>query len=657
MVSGDINIELNRLCELLPYYFLISSDYIIVDVNRNTKIDCIPCIGKKLFDVYDVLNITGNAVADLESHVDKHSKVQLISKQQKSYRLVGLFSSNDDGSNFFFIGDQVLEDRDHIAVPPSLVHNGQQDSLAFSETKENVRNIAQISKENNGESAFESLLRKVMDEFPEALFITDSYGHVQLINRQFADIFNLKQSWNFHDKTVDELIVLIKNSFRQPHKLYEFYERIHNHKDTVVRDIFPLQNGNTIEIKFIKCTNSYTNFSGLWIVSVVTELMSQLEILKKQKRFFEYILNNIPSDIVAFDKHHRYLFVNPSAIKNDDIRRWIIGKTDYEYCKERNKSIELADARQKVFNTVKESKKLLVEEEALENLNGSQEHYLRYWYPILDENGNVESVLGYGLNITDRKTAEKETADALAKQKELNDLKSNFISLISHQFRTPLSIILSSTQLLEKYNDEMTPSKKQIHFERVLSGVRRMTNLLDDVTLIAQSDSDHITFSPTTIEVEELCQSVIDDLSFDHYVENRIEFIKKGILTKLFGDEKLLKHALTNVLSNALQYSESISKVVFCVQRSGSDMVFSIQDFGIGIPNEEQIHLFETFRRGSKVENTAGLGLGLPIAKWFVELHNGTISFESHLNKGSTFTITIPIVNVAINNSYDNTSS
>lgn len=648
MVSDDINIKLNRLCELLPYYFFISSDLVILDVSRNTRIDCKPCIGKKLIEVFDVLDITDNTIADIKSYVDKHSKIQLISKEQEPYRLVGMVDSNNEECTFVFIGDQALEDNTYVVATPSFVRNGQQGFSVPDENVEHVGNNTENGDVSDGGAAFESLLRNVMDEFPEALFITDSAGHVQLINRQFADIFNLTQSWNFHNKTVNDLIVLIKNSFRQPHKLYEFYERIHNHNATVVRDIFPLQNGNTIEIKFIKCTNSYTNFSGLWIISSITGIMNQFETLKKQKRFFEYILNNIPSDIVAFDKHHRYMFVNPNAIKNDDIRNWIIGKTDYEYCKERNKSIELADAREKVFEIVKESKKLYIEEETLESPTGSQEHYLRYWYPILDENGDIESVLGYGLNITDRKTAEKETADALAKQKELNDLKSNFISLISHQFRTPLSIILSSTQLLEKYNDEMTPLKKQIHFERVMSGVRRMTNLLDDVTLIAQSDSDHITFSPATIEVEELCQSVIDDLSFDNEVETRIEFIKKGTITKLFGDEKLLKHALTNVLSNALQYSESISKVVFCVERIGSDMVFSIQDFGTGIPFEEQFHMFEAFRRGSKVENTSGLGLGLPIAKWFVELHNGTISFESHLNKGSIFTITIPIVNEAL---------
>ncbi len=239
--------------------------------------------------------------------------------------------------------------------------------------------------------------------------------------------------------------------------------------------------------------------------------------------------------------------------------------------------------------------------------------------------------------------AEKKVKEALEKEKELNYLKTKFISIASHEFRTPLTTVLSSTELLERYGRTWETEKYKKQIERIKKSVNYLTHLMDDVLIISRTDSGKATFNPKPIEFKKFCHSVVDEMRILLTEKQELEFSYSVDKNILFVDEKLLRHILNNVLSNAIKYSIDGGKILFGVTLFSNELQFIISDSGIGIPEEDQANLFEPFNRGKNVKDIHGTGLGMSIVKRSVELHKGTISFESKVGIGTTFNIKIPI--------------
>ncbi len=231
---------------------------------------------------------------------------------------------------------------------------------------------------------------------------------------------------------------------------------------------------------------------------------------------------------------------------------------------------------------------------------------------------------------------------ALEKEKELNELKSRFISMTSHEFRTPLTTILGSAELLEHYSHKWPEEKKLVHFKRIHSNVQHLVQLLNDVLLIGQAEAGKLEFNPKPLDVVQLCCSLVEELQLSAGSEHTIAFSYQFPELESCLDEKLLRHILSNLLSNAIKYSPTGSTVNFKLVGQNGQVIFQIQDEGIGIPEEDQQHLFETFHRAKNVVNIPGTGLGLAIVKRSVDLHGGKISVKSEVGVGTTFTVTIP---------------
>jgi signal transduction histidine kinase len=232
---------------------------------------------------------------------------------------------------------------------------------------------------------------------------------------------------------------------------------------------------------------------------------------------------------------------------------------------------------------------------------------------------------------------------ALEKEKELNELKSRFISMTSHEFRTPLTTILGSAELLEHYSHKWPEEKKLVHFKRIHSNVQHLVQLLNDVLLIGQAEAGKLEFNPKPLDVVQLCCSLVEELQLSAGSEHTIAFSYQFPELESCLDEKLLRHILSNLLSNAIKYSPTGSTVNFKLVGQNGQVIFQIQDEGIGIPEEDQQHLFETFHRAKNVVNIPGTGLGLAIVKRSVDLHGGKISVKSEVGAGTTFTVTIPL--------------
>lgn len=262
-----------------------------------------------------------------------------------------------------------------------------------------------------------------------------------------------------------------------------------------------------------------------------------------------------------------------------------------------------------------------------------------------------------------RKQAEGEVRKALSREKELTELKSRFISMTSHEFRTPLTTILSSAELLEHYTNQWTQEKKLTHLHRIQTAVKHMTKLLNDVLIIGKADAGKLEFNPAPLELENFCRNLVEELQLNDTNQHAITFtcsqgnenFHVGEVSANLGsnaspphpslDEKLLRQILENLLSNAIKYSPPGSTVEFTLSRFPNQAVFQVQDRGMGIPSEDQKLLFETFHRASNVGTISGTGLGLAIVKRCVDIHQGQIAMESEVGAGTTFTVTLPTYN------------
>ncbi|OUL32980.1 hypothetical protein BV372_17470 [Nostoc sp. T09] len=264
---------------------------------------------------------------------------------------------------------------------------------------------------------------------------------------------------------------------------------------------------------------------------------------------------------------------------------------------------------------------------------------------LQDEAGNLVEFVGYWADITEHKQLEQELIIALEKEKELNDLKSRFISMTSHEFRTPLSTILSSAELLEHYQHKWTEEKQLIHLRRIQTAVNRMTEMLNDVLFIGKAEAGILDYKPTSFDLVEYCCRLVEEVELDLNNQRLISFRNQREVMPCFMDEKLLGHILSNLLSNAIKYSPSDSNVEFTLTCHYDQAIFEIQDQGIGIPSEDLPHLFESFHRASNVGNILGTGLGLAIVKKCVHIHQGEISVFTTLGVGTKFTVTLPLNN------------
>jgi len=284
-------------------------------------------------------------------------------------------------------------------------------------------------------------------------------------------------------------------------------------------------------------------------------------------------------------------------------------------------------------------KQLRQSEEQLQRLNEELERRVEEQTEELrDKNRCLQS------EITERQRLEEELRNALMKEKELSDLKSNIISVVSHEYRTPLATILSSTELLENYSHKWDQEKRQRHFKRIEYSVHHLTQLVNDVLIISKAEAGKLDFNPVPLELVEFCYQLVEELQLTASTQHNISFLCQTSSIKACLDEKLLRQFLTNLLSNAIKYSPNGGDVQLELECKADVAIFRIRDQGIGIPLKDQNQLFEAFHRSSNVGTISGTGLGLAIVKKCIDIHNGQIVVESEVGTGTTFIITIPLI-------------
>ncbi|MEH2347247.1 MAG: ATP-binding protein [Nostoc sp.] len=227
----------------------------------------------------------------------------------------------------------------------------------------------------------------------------------------------------------------------------------------------------------------------------------------------------------------------------------------------------------------------------------------------------------------------------LAQEKELSELKLRFFSMVSHEFRTPLSIILGSAQLLAQSNQQWTEEKKLKNLYRIQSSARSINQLLTDILTLTRAEAGKLEFHPELMDLEAFCINLIEDIQFSNQQQHTIKFISQGNCTHAKLDESLLYSILTNLLSNAMKYSLPEGNISLILSCEAQAIFFQVKDNGIGIPLEFQEHLFEPFHRASNVGKIVGSGLGLAVVKKCLEIHHGEIYVNSEVGGGTSFTV------------------
>ncbi len=251
-----------------------------------------------------------------------------------------------------------------------------------------------------------------------------------------------------------------------------------------------------------------------------------------------------------------------------------------------------------------------------------------------------QGVLIFFLDMTQRYQAEQDTRTALARQQELNDLRSRFVAMTSHEFRTPLATILSSQDLLKHYHERLPEGERAELLDIIAAGVHRMTRMLDRVLLLGKADAQMLEFQPRQIDLRAVCEDLVSEAcNAPQPSPCTVVLDWGGEAPGQLYDDKLLRHIFNNLLSNAIKYSPSGGRVQLRVVADGAHTVFEVTDEGIGIPADEIAHLFESFHRASNVGDIHGTGLGLAIVKNAVDLHRGTVTVHSGDGKGARFTV------------------
>lgn len=237
--------------------------------------------------------------------------------------------------------------------------------------------------------------------------------------------------------------------------------------------------------------------------------------------------------------------------------------------------------------------------------------------------------------------SERELKEALEKEKELNELKSRFVSMASHEFRTPLSTIMSSASLISRYTEESHNAKRQKHVDRIKSCVVDLTGILNDFLSLSKIEEGKIEISKEDINISDICDIVIDEVKG---LVKKGQVIEKNVDTSIviYSDKRILKNILFNLLSNAIKYTPDDGSIFCTVIKDSKEVTFKVKDTGIGIPESDQKFLFERFFRASNVENIQGTGLGLNIVTRYIALLDGSISFNSQEGKGTEFTVILP---------------
>lgn len=476
----------------------------------------------------------------------------------------------------------------------------------------------------------EQRLKAILDNSTALIYVKDTEGRYLLINAWYGILFHLDREQIKGKTDYDIFPAEIADAFRA-----------NDQKVLAARtsldweEVFPHDDGlhTYLSIKFPLYDSAGVAYAVCGISTDITERKLAEEALRSSLATNRALINAMPDLLFGISADGTY--VNFKASKDDDL---LLPAS--EFLGKKVEEVMPPDVAQPTMHYIRQAlatQQVQIFEYQL--LEDNQTHHYEARIVVSTPN----EVMAIVREITARKRAEIDIRNALDKEKELSELKSRFVTMTSHEFRTPLTTILSSAELLEDYGFQWSEEKKLLHLRRIVSTVKHMTQLLNDVLLIGKAEAGKLQCSPSALDIAQFCRDLVEEMQIitnNHTIVFKYESDQYHTVSL---DEKLLRHIMTNLLSNAIKYSPHGGKVYFDFVATQEAAIFRVQDEGIGIPDLDKIQLFESFYRASNVGTISGTGLGLAIVKRAVDLHGGNIQVESEVGVGTTFVVSLPL--------------
>ncbi|MEB3161444.1 MAG: PAS domain S-box protein [Synechocystis sp.] len=400
-------------------------------------------------------------------------------------------------------------------------------------------------------------------------------------------------------------------------------------------------NVRTIQISTALLKNSQNKTNVLALIQDITHQKEQIKIIEENELTFRSIVENLPIFFGMRDPdHQQWYYINPyfkiltgyesqAMYDNPLLWRQFFHPEDLATFLKRLET-GFPYGEQLDFRMTKKD---------------GTEIWLRVLEFLIDEQYTDARVVSFAQDITEIKRAEAEVYKALNKERELNQIKSQFVDIVSHEFRTPLTSILGFSELLTRHFDRLSSEKKLHYITNIQNASLRLSQLIDDVLRISRYDANKLEISLGITNIEFLGNEIIEAFGCGLGKDHRLQFnyhLPPGI--KCLLDVNLLRHVLDNLLSNAIKYSPVGSTVTLEISQADDQLLFQVSDQGIGIPEADQEALFEAFHRASNVGDVPGTGLGLSIVKRYVSFQGGRVDFVSVPNQGTTFVVRLPMV-------------
>lgn len=366
----------------------------------------------------------------------------------------------------------------------------------------------------------------------------------------------------------------------------------------------------------------------------ITERKRAEAALQEQRDFLQLVIDNVPELIMIKDRAGRFHLVNAHAAQQYDMTpAEMVGKTDADL----NPHVaQVAFYREKDQEALDRGQPILIPEELILN-----RYYQTSKIPLKQSVDQTERLLVVAFDITDRKNTELMLQQALQKEKELGELKSRFISMASHEFRTPLTAIRATADTLLLYRQKLPVEQIDKRLAKIQEQVSYLSGIIEDVLQLARLQARRVEHNPIGFDLQLLGHTIMDELA-SQFGGGRIVYHCDAALCAVTLDPKLMRQIMTNLISNALKYSPVTHPVYVDLTYQQAMLILQVRDEGIGIPVADLAHLYEPFHRAANVGVIAGTGLGLVITKESVELQGGTLHVTSQLGVGTTFTVCIP---------------
>ena len=481
-----------------------------------------------------------------------------------------------------------------------------------------------------------SLLSSTLESTAIGIVAVNFEGDILSLNQKFLDMWQIPESLAL-SKKCPRCKAFFENQLKDPQAFSRLIWEVSSQSDFESYDILELKDGRIFAHDSKPHWLMGKIIGRVWSIWDITESKRTEEALRLNAARFRAIAETTDASTFLI-QGTRLCYINPAVeqltgytkeelLTGFDLRRLIKSKKRRQVCKEG------------------ETTNLEYQEMSILTKNGT-ERWLACVVVMLDgvldfDKKPVEMITA--IDITDYKYSELGLNQALEQAKQLSELRARFLSMVCHQFRTPLNVVSFSNSLLKEEVDKRTQKKIQPLLDHIQKATEQLSQMLDDILFFSKAEAAKINCEPKPLELVEFCKDLVAQMEMS-VRQKPINFISKEKSVIACIDKKLLEPILKNLLDNAIKYSPSHTAIDLKVSCKNGKVVFQVKDRGIGISVADQQRIFEPFYRGSNVDSIPGTGLGLSILKTLVDLHQGQVSVESQVHVGTIFTVMLPLI-------------